>query len=689
MAWIEKNERPRMWMHLRMALVAVAIMVLFGAVLQRFFVLQTEEEHLVVRAARQVAGQVTLGAGGEHHLDGHRGYILDRHGYELAISIETPSVFVHPRQVVDREAAATALSEAMGLPRAEILAKLESESSFVWLARKVNPAVGEAVRALKLRGVGLKRESKRYYPGQDLAGQVLGFVGMDNNGLEGIEAAYDEVLRGGAIQLKGLRDARGRVLLTLESPRLHALEGSSVVLSLDQYIQKVTENALERVATEFEAKGALAVVMDPYTGELLALASWPRFNPNRFRDFDGDARRNRAVLDVFEPGSVFKAFGYAAALDKGLIYPAEPIDQERGKLKIGKHTISDTHTIRDMTAERVVVDSSNIGAYKIAKRLGKELFYAYLRGFGFGERSGVGVAGESAGILWPAKRWAEITFSNIAFGQGISVSPLQLAAGFSVLANGGELPQPLLIKEVRDREGQVVAQWEPRMRRRVVSPEAAQLTRQALEKVVLDGTGMRAWVDGYRVGGKTGTAQKVDPRTRAYTNKWMANFVGIAPIDRPEVVVVVMIDEPRKSHYGGVVAAPAFAEIVSQVLPYRGVYPEAVYTGELVALPTPSPEVTGAPTMGEGWPLVRQSLQADMVRVPDFRGMSVRGALQRAQGAGLTLRVEDSGFVVEQWPLAGTLVGMGSQVDVKMGRRYRQVEALQGQEQPVRVGMLQ
>lgn len=662
--------KQRRWLHIRIGVLTLVIVALFGAVLNRMFDLQVEETNLDEMAQRQVQGSVTLGAGGENHLDGHRGFIFDRNGYELAISVEVPSLYAHPKQIEDKRAVAKQLGEVLGVNPDTLFAKLEKDRAFVWLDRKITPAQGDAIRELKLRGVGLKRASKRYYPAQDIAGQIIGFAGTDNVGLAGVESAFDDELRGGVIELKGLRDARGQLLLTLESPRLNDLEGASVVLSIDQRIQQITEAAIERTANEFKAKNAIGIVMDPNTGEVLSMATWPRFNPNRFGDFETTDWRNRAVLDVYEPGSVFKPLLYAAALDAGVVKPHEPIDQEHGRLRFSSEVeISDTHVIKNLDAEQMVVQSSNIGAYKIAKRMGREAFYQKILDFGFNAKTDIGVPGESVGIVWPPKKWAEITFANIAFGQGISVSPIQLAMAVSVIANGGELVKPLLFKEVRDKQGNLIKTWEPEVKRRVVSPEAARLTRIAMEKVVTEGTGLRAWVDGYRVGGKTGTPQKVDPRTKKYGNKWMANFVGFAPVDNPDIVVVIMIDEPKVSHLGGIVAAPAFAEIVSQVLPYRGIQPEAVYAGSNVSFPTrvePTDALIDAP-----WEDTSE-LGPNRVRVPDFMGLSLADALTAAQDAGVTLEPEATGFVVDQWPAKGAEVESGTPIQVTLARQYRQ-----------------
>lgn len=677
----EANERRQSERQVKRRLIFIwgVMALIFGVIGYHVYVLQTEEadEHLRARSERQSQGSMTLGAGGESELDGHRGYIYDRHGYELAISVETPSIFAHPAKVVDKEETALALSRALDMDLGQIRRLLSSDAPFVWIARKTTPEKGAAVKALKLSGIGMKRESKRYYPGQELAGQILGFVGIDNVGLEGLEATYDKYLRAGVLRIRGMRDSRNHMILTSDSPRLNSLEGGSVVLTLDQHIQKISENALDRVCRKFSAKAGLAVVMDPFTGEVLAMANWPRFNPNRFKDYQKEDMRNRVVLDAYEPGSMMKLITYASAVEGAGVRPNDPVDQNHGKIKIGAHTISDTHAIPNMVAETVVSESSNIGAYHLAQKLGQTGFYEYLHKFGFGQRTGIRIAGESAGILTnPSRRkWAEVQYANIAFGHGISVSPLQMAVAVSAIANGGERVRPWLIKEIRNQEGVIIEEGAPEKLGRVISKKTAKTVRHAMERVVAEGTGMRAYVEGYRVGGKTGTAQKIDPRTRAYGHQYMANFIGIAPIDEPDVVVVVMIDAPKPQHSGGFVAAPVFAEIVTQILPYRGIFPKTVNDGVVDPF-----DISG---VRETAKLLRERdrtpyrltnarpCEVGMVKVPDLTGKAAMTALAIAKDNCLNIRLQSSGYIVSQWPSAGTEVSTHTRVDVTLKPPYR------------------
>ena len=656
----------------RLIFVACILVCIFSAIGYIFYKLQSESDFLQKRAERQSTGRVTLGAGGENHLDGHCGYIYDREGYELAISVETPSVFAHPKQIKDVDKAALALSQALEMDVAEIRKKLNSDANFVWIVRKTTPEKGQAVKKLELSGVGTQRESKRYYPGQELAGQILGFVGLDNVGLEGIESAYDKYLRGDVLRIRGMRDSHGRMILTTDSPRLNTLEGSSIVLTIDQYIQKVAETALERVCRAQSASAAVAVVLDPYTGEVLAMANWPRFNPNRYKDYRKEDMRNRAVLDAYEPGSMMKVVTYAAAVDGAKVRANDPVSQDHGKLRIGKHTISDTHTIPNMTAETVVSESSNIGAYHLAQKLGKEGFYQYLKKFGFGEKTGINIAGESAGILSKPQKWPEIMFSNIAFGHGISVSPIQIAVAIATVANGGKRMKPWLIKEIRDHHGNVIHEGKPEFVMDVISEKSAAQVRQAMERVVAEGTGTRAWVSGYRVGGKTGTAQKIDPKTRSYGNLYMANFIGIAPIDDPNIVVVVFVDAPRIQHSGGFVAAPVFSEIVTQVLPYRGVFPKAVSDGVLDPFQTLAEQTLPGTEPPESVITVPAYQDCgDLVTVPDFRGKTAATAMEMANNACLGVNLQDSGYVSTQWPAPGTRVASHSRVELTLKGHYK------------------
>ena len=721
---VKLREKKELVTRLRLIFIALVVLALFGVDVYKFYSLQLQQQHfLTQKSDKGRAGNMRIGAGGEAELDGHRGFIYDRHGFELAISIETPSIAAYPQKIPEnkKDQLASDLARILELDRAAVREKLNAKH-FVWIARKTTPEKGVAVKNLHFppNQIEIKKESKRYYPGKTLAGQIIGFAGLDNAGLEGLEAAYDSQLRGGFIKLQGIRDSQQRIILTSETPRLNELEGSSLVLTIDQYIQEVCETAIERVGRQFKAKSSSAIVMDPHTGEILAMANWPRFDPNRFNDYTKEDMKNRTVLDAYEPGSMMKVFTYAAAIDGSdrPLSPNTPIDQFHGAFKIGNHTIHDTHTIQNMTAETVVSESSNIGAYQLAKRIGREKFYHYLRRFGFGKKTGINIAGESAGILSSNyTKWPEIQFSNIAFGQGISVSPIQLATATAAIANDGIKLKPWLISEIRDKNGKVIEKGQPERQERIISEKTARQVKQAMERVVTEGTGTRAWVDGYRVGGKTGTAQKMDPRTRAYGNKYMSNFVGIAPIDNPDIVVLVMVDEAN-IHSGGVVAGPAFSEIVSKVLPYRGIYPKPVMNGltdplETMKIAQLGPQIVNPPSNGNAAPahdaqtpapandpaelppedaaliaeLEPQSPETpteppthdpwqnagclDNIKIPDFRGLTAHAAIKLATASCLDVELENAGFVTSQWPSAGATVAPHTRLKLTLKGKYK------------------
>jgi cell division protein FtsI (penicillin-binding protein 3) len=708
-AWWRAGDARR-WMKLRIGVLILALIALFGVVLNHIYDIQVRDGAMLQAKADDQVERVVK-------LHSHRGSILDRHGKALASSIEVPSIYIHPKQLTNPDQAAQDLAAILGLPPDEVLEKARSGKSFVWLARKVTLAQGEAVRELKLRGVGIEYESKRYFPQQDLAGHIVGFVGMDNEGLAGLEAAFDSKLRGGSTEIRAMRDARGQMLMMMEPPTLNAQEGQSVVLTLDQNIQRITEIALERAVKDHNAKGAVGIVMDVHTGEVLAMAQWPRFNPNRYKDYQAADWRNRAIQDAYEPGSIFKPFLYAAALSAGVITPNQRIDIGDGSFTIGEYTIKDTHYVANMTAELSVIESSNVASYKIAKALGREAFYEALKSLTFGHKTGINLPGENAGLMWHHTRWPEITFANIAFGQGISVSPMQLAVALSALGNGGDVMRPLLIKEIRDRNGNVVERHDPEVMQHVFTKAAIEQANRAMLKVVTEGTGSLAMVESYPVGGKTGTPEKINPRTRRYTKThWMGNFIGLAPMDNPRIAVVVLVDEPNPVRLGGKVAAPAFSEIVSQTLPYMGVYPAPVYQGDAFRVPTieqlpeeAAPPAAAVAAVDDGaatddglsldadpeagdldadpeagdldpdldpialaaLPEGTGDIATDTVTVPDLRQLSLRDAMRHARAAGLNLDARDTGFVAEQWPAPGEPAPRDSAIQVTLAPRYR------------------
>lgn len=582
-----------------------------------------------------------------------RGPIVDRHGESLALSVDVPSIYVRPREFAGQESRLPALAAALGMSPRALAAKLDTGQPFVWLRRQASPRDAERVRRLGLRGVHTVAESRRFYPHHSLAAHVLGLVGVDSQGLEGLEQRFDRAIRGEPRYVNVDRDARGREMFVggLTAP---PAQGSRVELTLDAGIQDAAERALAAGVAAARAAGGAAVVLDPATGEVLALANVPTYDPNgAARGGDPgwrDRIRNRAITDPHEPGSTLKAVLAAAAIEEKVIRPNELLFCEKGRLKIGKWVINDAHPRGWLTFAEVIQYSSNIGATKVAERLGRERYAAYLGAFGFGTRTGIELPGETAGIIRPKDSIARIDLATMSFGQGIAVTPLQMAVAFGAIANQGQLMRPFLVRRVVTSDGAVTFENRPVVARRVVSPETARVVTGLLRRVVEGGgTGSQARLEGFPVAGKTGTAQKVNLQTGGYSSKRIGSFVGFVPADAPRAVILVLIDEPRTSSYGGVVAAPVFREIAGTVLKRLGVNPLA---------PTPpapkTPEVRLVDREGGRPPAAVPRPEAVRTSTPSFLGLSLREALAQAHRTGWDLQLIGMGYVREQKPPPGT-----------------------------------
>ncbi|MCP4714702.1 MAG: penicillin-binding protein 2 [Deltaproteobacteria bacterium] len=508
-----------------------------------------------------------------------RGTIYDRNGAEMAMSIDVESLFVRPHQVDTPGSVARQLAPIIGMSRATITRKLKSRKSFVWLKRKVTPSQAEKIRALSLNGLDFVKETQRFYPNKELAGQLIGFAGIDAQGLEGLERAYDDVLRGTGREIEADRDALGRYLVLEGLDKTSDVQGHNLVLTIDKNIQYIAEKELAAAVSLSKAKSGISIVMDPWSGEVLAMAMAPRFNPNRFSESRPEIWRNRAVTDVYEPGSTFKAFLVASALEERLIKPRDIFFCENGSFRVANNTIHDVHKYGWLSVTKILKYSSNIGASKIGKSLGNESFYRYIRKFGFGEETGIQVPIEASGFVPLPYRLSVHTQSAITFGQGISVTPLQLAAAYSAIANGGRLLRPSLVKRITDHKGTVIQERRPYVRRTVISAETAAIVTRMLKGVITDdGTGIKAAVSGFSVAGKTGTSQKLEKSSGRYSHKKsIASFAGFIPADsRPRLTILVIIDEPQRMSYGGEIAAPVFSRIAQLVLNYIQVTPDSL-----------------------------------------------------------------------------------------------------------------
>ena len=541
---------------------AAALVIISG----RLFSLQVHQHPKLVEAAnRQYRRLVPLVS--------RRGTIYDRNGRELAGSLRVPSIFAQPLQVEDPERAASALAGALGLPAHKVLERLKSDKPFVWIKRRVSPEEAVAVAQLGLKGITSIAESKRFYPKQELGAHLLGFVGMDDRGLEGLELQYDECLAGKPKWVVRQQDALGRPIFREEAGEA---QGCDLYLTIDEVIQYVTERELEAAVARSQAYSGTALVMDPMTGEILALANYPSFNPNHYAEAPSFARRNRAVADYYEPGSAFKIVVGAAALEERLVRPEDRLNGEGGAIEVGGIMIRDHERFGTITFSEVLAHSSNVGAIKVGMRLGKSLYYDYISGFGFGNLTGIDLPGETPGMIRRPKDWSALSLASLSIGQELSVTPLQMLVAASAVANGGTLVRPYVARSIKAADGKAARQGSPVQLRRVITEETARTLTGILKGVVTDGTGKAAAVQGFEVAGKTGTSQKLEHATGRYSRKKVvASFVGFLPAEQPRLAIVVVIDEPKMLQWGGSIAAPTFREIARESLKHLRISPAA------------------------------------------------------------------------------------------------------------------
>ena len=677
------------WIRVRMGMLCGAMAVGLGGFVNSAYRVQVED-HKSWEETAENQRQRRL------HIEPKRGGIYDRNGAALAASVEVPSISGDVVEMIrgidsqnDQNKAlvefAQILGKALNTDPSEIHQKLASRRRFVWLKRRVTAEEAQAVRDLGdpkkapngkvVRGLAVEGEGRRYYPGRELAGPVLGFVAPDGFGKDGLELSLDDELRGHVEEVRGLRDRSGRLIFSEGTNDEAAMAGHDITLAIDQAIQRVAEKELDTAYRTYETKGASLVVMDPNTGDILALASVPGYNPNDYGEADPDSRRDRAVTDRFEPGSVMKVFTIASALAAGTTKPTETIFCEHGTYALGNVTIHDTHENDWLSVTQILAKSSNIGALKIGLGLGEPGLYGAYRKFGFGEPTGLPIPGEASGVLRPKGRpWFEVETANASFGQGISVTSVQLATAMSAIANGGKVMEPILVRRIADAKGNVIKEWPARIRREAVPAGVAKTVTEMLTAVVEEGgTGTEAAMQGFRVAGKTATAQKVDPATGKYSeDHYTASFVGFVPAEKPRLVVAVVLDDPMIGHYGGDLAGPVFRRVAEASLRYLGVPPsntkpavKQVKGADADPIPAlmavaakiepPKPELP-APPPPIGAPL------PNTVKVPETAGMGARDAVRAVGALGLVPVVEGSGRLVKQVPPAGTAVPKGTSV---------------------------
>ncbi len=550
----------------RAAIIGIMFAGLFIMIGIRVIFLQTVQgPWLSKKAANQYEKSVII--------RGKRGIIFDAAHREMAVSIQATSLAAYPGRIKNKNEAARKLSNILKIRFKNLRRKLETGRSFVWLKRQATPRQVQAVKALNLKGIGFIPEFNRFYPNKTLGAQVLGFSGIDGRGLEGLEFYYNAYLKGSERKIRVLTDALGRQFDTGQT-NANGLGGNNIILTIDGNIQYITETALEEAAKKYNAESGIAIVMAPATGAILAMAHYPFFNPNAFNSFSRDRWRNRSITDSFEPGSTMKIFSAAAALDSGICDPNTIFYCENGEYRIGRNIIHDTKPHGWLSVQQIIKVSSNIGTVKVAEKVGGRSLYNLFKKFGFGNKTGVDCPGESTGSLSFYNKWSNIDKGTISFGQGVSVSALQLTSAAAAIANDGILMKPYLVQAITDQNGRLIQNFSPQKIHQVISARTARDLKRIMETVMTEGgTGVLAALEGYTVCGKTGTAQKVSTHGGYSKDKYIASFLGFAPAKKPEIVILVILDEPKKEHYGGIVAGPAFKKIAHQTLQYLNFTP--------------------------------------------------------------------------------------------------------------------
>lgn len=631
--------------------------IVLGILLCAFFVICARVFYLQIIEADRLRELAQSEYEGTIEILPKRGDILDAKGNKLAASVKVHSLYADAKHIKNKNQIAGSLARILAMNQYEIQEKLNMNRSFVWIKRKLTPEEEKRILNLNCSELRLLPEPKRVYPHFNLASHILGFVNIDGKGLEGLELKYDKYLRGRKLTHRIVRDARKRIIDQEDEGRSSgSLEGSSLVLTLDKYIQYTVEKELRTVRKEQEAKAALAIVAEPNTGKILAMAVEPSFNPNIFSEYPQQTLRNRTVTDCFEPGSTMKVFTASLVLKNRCGRPSDIYFCENGTYKLGKHIIHDVHKHGWLSLRKIIQVSSNIGALKMGQKLPAADFYDGLRQFGFGERSGIDVPGEVQGILKKGESWTSVDKAVISFGQGISVSPIQLIMGFCAIANGGRLMRPYIVERIFDPNGNEVFRNEPTQEKQTLSPETAEQMRSILQLVVREGgSGTAANIEGYNVAGKTGTAQKVVPGRRGYSrSKYVSSFAGFFPADRPQIAILVMVDEPHRQTYGGLVAAPVFKAIAEKIIPYLGIEPSEVLIAQKQI------EQAALEAQQRKTASIKAEQLAEIVTVddegdgmPNLIGLDMRSALTVLDDIDMEVKVNGSGYVIRQEPVPG------------------------------------
>jgi cell division protein FtsI (penicillin-binding protein 3) len=688
-----KPDRSRL--ERRRLIVGVLCALWFGCVAARLYYFQViQYVELLARAHGQQERTIEVAP--------QRGAIYDRQMNPLAMSLAVDSVCAVPGEIKQPQMVASLLAPVLGVDAGELCNRLQTAHSFCWIKRRVTPEEAARVRDLNLKGVYFQRETKRFYPKGELAAQAIGYVGLDDKGLGGVEYALDDAIKGGPGRVQIDSDAHRHTFHSTGA----GIPGKNVVLTLDEKIQYIAEKALAEAMARTQAAGGVAIVQNPNTGEILALANQPTFNPNDIGASSDTARLDRAVGWIYEPGSTFKSVTLSAVLEENLTNPHEVINCQNGAIVLAGHTIHDHKPFGDLSVTEVMANSSDVGVIKLGLRLGEDRFYRYIGAFGFGAKTNMELPGEERGLLKPPQHWSGISIGEISMGQEIGVTPLQMVTVYSAIANGGILFQPRIVRDVF--LGAHHDALSPASGRRVISAHTAEMMRQILTTVVDHGTGTPAQLGGYTSAGKTGTAQKIDASGEYSKSHYIASFIGFAPAVRPAVTILVVIDSPVGAYHGTDVAAPVFRSIAEQTLGYLNVPQDnpSQWPQIVTPKPTKAPDqksedlveslpsdqryfgaatssvkpASFSPRLSPEGPAPLPSSDEDiasstvvlgdgpLVTVPDFSRWAARPVAEECEKLGLDLNVVGSGLAVEQNPVAGMKVPSGTRIWVRMAR---------------------
>jgi len=676
---MSKKIEPLLWKSIkfRVIFVTLGILLIFAYISYKIFSVYFIEGVGYIKAAKRFQHSNVK-------INIKRGSIYDINHKKLAISIPAKTLYARPKSINHKDAAVKILSEFLDLEYKSVFRKLFSKKRrFVYLKRMMLEEDAEKLKAkFKEKGItgfGFENESKRLYPQKTLASQIIGFVGSDSKGLYGLERSLDSKLRFKGEKLSVLKDAKHKII-EFENKDLTNVTGvyNEAVLSIDSFIQYFVEEELKKGVVEYGVKKGVALVMNPNTGEILAAAQYPTFDPNEYKKSAPILWKPQFLSMVYEPGSTFKAFSIALALKNKVVTPNSTFDCENGRMKLGRFIIHDSHPYDVLDVSNILMKSSNIGTVKIMSKIENKKFYDFVKDLHFGKRYDIGIPGQERGLLQPFKRWRKVEVANISFGQGIGITPLQLTNAFSSMINGGNLMKPIIIKKILDEKGNVVKENKPKVLKKLISKSVSKQLRKMLKGVVSkEGTAPRASIYGIEVGGKTGTAQKIDTTKRGYSDKRIASFIGFFPVKKPEFIILVIMDEPTVSSYGGVVAAPVFKNIATRILKYYHKAPEGIKLDDLKLNLTSLDknikllENVLAIEKRLGKANIKEEIKKDSrIDMPDLIGKDTRTALTILEDNNLDFEIIGKGVIYKTIPTQNTKINKNEVVKIFMKELY-------------------